>query len=87
MGQHSGFFLVLGTRIKSLRKARRLTQEDMISHGFSARHWQMIEAGRPITLETLLRICDVLAATPEELLGGIYAEFHSPPGLEEGRKD
>ena len=31
----------------------------MISLGFSARHWQQIEAGRPITMTTLLRICDV----------------------------
>jgi DNA-binding Xre family transcriptional regulator len=32
----------------------------MISFGFSARHWQQIEAGRPITLTTLLRICEAL---------------------------
>jgi DNA-binding Xre family transcriptional regulator len=32
----------------------------MISFGFSARHWQQIEAGRPITVTTLLRVCDVL---------------------------
>jgi hypothetical protein len=31
----------------------------MISCGFSARHWQQIEAGRPITMTTLLRICRV----------------------------
>jgi hypothetical protein len=30
----------------------------MISFGFSASHWQQIEAGRPITLTTLLRICE-----------------------------
>jgi len=29
----------------------------MIAFGFSARHWQQIEAGRPITMTTLLRIC------------------------------
>jgi hypothetical protein len=28
----------------------------MISFGFSARHWQQIEAGRSITVTTLLRI-------------------------------
>ena len=74
MGQHVGFFVLLGKRIKLLRKARQLTQEDMIMHGFSARHWQMIEAGRPITMETLLRICDVLKVVPEEIIGGIYEE-------------
>ena len=35
-----------------------LSQEDMISFGFSARHWQQIEAGRPITVKTLLRISE-----------------------------
>ena len=27
----------------------------MISFGFSARHWQQIDAGRPITMTTLLQ--------------------------------
>jgi hypothetical protein len=35
------------------------TQADMISLGFSARHWQQIEAGRPMTVPTPLRICAV----------------------------
>jgi hypothetical protein len=43
----------------------------MISYGFSVRHWQMIEAGRPITMFTLLRICDTFAIPPEELLAGL----------------
>jgi transcriptional regulator with XRE-family HTH domain len=52
------FFRTLGRRIRALRKRSKYTQEDMISFGFSARHWQQIEAGRPITVRTLLRICD-----------------------------
>jgi hypothetical protein len=32
----------------------------------------MIEAGRPSTVETLLRICDVLLTSPEILLAGLY---------------
>ncbi len=40
------FFLRLGKRIRKLREKRGLSQEDMISYGFSARHWQQIEAGR-----------------------------------------
>ncbi|MCC6366824.1 MAG: hypothetical protein IT165_25160 [Bryobacterales bacterium] len=50
---------------------RQLSQEDMISHGFSVRHWQMIEAGRPITVFTLLRICETFEVAPEELLAGL----------------
>ena len=70
------FFDRLGERIRKLRKARGLSQEDMISFGFSARHWQQIEAGRPITVTTLLRICEVfdvpVARLLQDLDKGIY---------------
>jgi len=39
------FFRALGQRVKKLRTSRGYTQEDMIGLGFSARHWQQIEAG------------------------------------------
>jgi transcriptional regulator with XRE-family HTH domain len=65
------FFRALGARIKVLRKSNGYTQEDMISLGFSARHWQQIEAGRPITLRTLLKICDTFKTRAGRLLGGL----------------
>jgi transcriptional regulator with XRE-family HTH domain len=65
------FFLRLGKRIRKLRKKRGLSQEDMISYGFSARHWQQIEAGRPITVSTLLRVCAVFGATIDRLVRGL----------------
>src|SRR5215472_6184822 len=52
------FFRALGQRVKKLRERQGYSQEDMIAFGFSPRHWQEIEAGRPITMTTLLRICD-----------------------------
>ena len=55
MPDQEKFFRALGQRIKALRRKRGHSQEDMISFGFSARHWQQIEAGRPITVTTLLR--------------------------------
>ena len=58
MLDHAKFFKALGQQVKDLRKRRGYNQEDMIAFGFSARHWQQIEAGRPITMTTLLRICD-----------------------------
>jgi hypothetical protein len=58
-------------RICSFRTERKLSQEDMISYGFRVRHWQMIEACRPITIFTLLRICETFAIPPEELLAGL----------------
>jgi hypothetical protein len=53
------------------RVERKLTQEDMISYGFSVRHWQMIEAGRPITVFTMLRVCEAISVPPDELLAGL----------------
>jgi DNA-binding XRE family transcriptional regulator len=65
------FFDRLGERIRKLRKARGLSQEDMISFGFSARHWQQIEAGRPITVTTLLRICETFHVPVARILQGL----------------
>lgn len=65
------FFRAFGQRVKKLRVAAGHTQEDMISLGFSARHWQQIEAGRPITVTTLLRICDVFRVRAERLIRGL----------------
>ena len=65
------FFRALGLRIKSLRKARGYTQEDMIGFGFSARHWQQIEAGRPITIRTLLRISETFVVKASNLIEGL----------------
>ncbi len=62
-----------------MRQKRGHSQEDMLSFGFSTRHWQQIEAGRPITLTTLLRVCDVFDVTPEKLLRGLYVVPARPP--------
>lgn len=68
------FFRALGRRIRALRKRAKYTQEDMISFGFSARHWQQIEAGRPITVRTLLRICDTFHVRLNRLVVGLDEE-------------
>ena len=65
------FFKALGKRIRDLRKSKGYSQEDMIGFGFSARHWQQIEAGRPITVTTLLRICDVFKVSVGQLVKGL----------------
>jgi DNA-binding Xre family transcriptional regulator len=68
---YANFFRAFGNRIRTYRTERKLSQEDMISYGFSVRHWQMIEAGRPTTLFTLLRICEAFDVTPEHLVAGL----------------
>ena len=74
--QHSEFFRRLGQRVKALRKKKGFSQEDMISFGFSARHWQQIEAGRPITLTTLLRICTVFKVPVYRVVKGLDERFY-----------
>ncbi len=60
--------------MKALRKKRGFSQEDMLSFGFSTRHWQQVEAGRPITVTTLLRICEVFESPMSKLVQGLDAE-------------
>jgi DNA-binding Xre family transcriptional regulator len=47
----------------------------MIGFGFSARHWQQIEAGRPITVTTLLRICEALEVNLVWVVRGLEKEI------------
>jgi transcriptional regulator with XRE-family HTH domain len=68
------FFRALGIRVKEFRKKHGYSQEDMLSFGFSTRHWQQMEAGRPITVTTLLRICEVFGITVSKLVRGLDAE-------------
>jgi transcriptional regulator with XRE-family HTH domain len=71
------FFRALGKRVRELRNKRGLSQEDMLSFGFSTRHWQQIEAGRPITVTTLLRICEVFELSVEKLVRGLDRGIYS----------
>ena len=71
MGDEEKFFKALGQRIRELRQEHGYSQEDMISFGFSARHWQQIEAGRPITVRTLLRICHTFKTRMERIVRGL----------------
>jgi len=71
MGDEAKFFKSLGARIRELRQGAGYSQEDMISHGYSVRYWQKVEAGKPITLRTLLRICLLFAAPMSEVVRDI----------------
>ena len=77
---YARFFRALGNRIRSYRSERQLTQEDMISYGFSVRHWQMIEAGRPVTVFTLLRICEAFNLTLDQLFAGLSQHLRKRRG-------
>ncbi len=74
MANQDQFFRALGVRLRELRKKRGFSQEDMLSFGFSTRHWQQVEAGRPITVTTLLRICEVFELPMSKLVQGLDKE-------------
>lgn len=79
MDDEAKFFKALGARVKLLREGAGLSQEDMLSHGFSVRYWQKIEAGKPITLRTLLRIGRVFSTPLHKVVEGLDEKSSSPP--------
>jgi transcriptional regulator with XRE-family HTH domain len=76
------FFRALGVKVRALRKNRGYSQEDMMYFGFSTRHWQQIEAGRPITVTTLLRICEVLEITMKDMVKGLDEGIYEKPNTD-----
>jgi transcriptional regulator with XRE-family HTH domain len=76
------FFRRLGARVRQIRKGRGWSIDDMEVRGLRAKHWQQLETGRPITVETLLRICQALDVTlaflVADLDAGIYKELPLP---------
>lgn len=82
MANQEKFFRALGTKVRELRKKRGYSQEDMISFGFSARHWQQVEAGRPITVTTLLRICEVFEVSIGNLVRGLDEGIYESQDVE-----
>jgi len=73
------FFAALGLRIQAARMRAGYGQEDMISFGYGVRHWQRIEAGQPITVRTLLRICRILGTSMESVVRGLGPEAMKRP--------
>ena len=82
MANQEQFFRALGTKVRTLRKERGYSQEDMLSFGFSTRHWQQIEAGRPITVSTLLRICEVFEVSMAKLVRGLDSDIYEKLDVE-----
>lgn len=75
-------FKELGNRYRNLRRQRNMVQEDVIEYGFSVRHYQQLEAGRPHSLSTLLRLADMFGVSPDRLLKGLpgaAGERMNPP--------
>jgi transcriptional regulator with XRE-family HTH domain len=60
---------LVAKRVQQLRKARKLTQEDMQDHGFNYRYYQRIEAGeKNLCLKTLNRLAKTFHMSVSDLL-------------------
>lgn len=62
----------LGARYRKLRLEHKMVQEDVVRFGFSVRHYQQLEAGRPHSLRTLVRIAKMFEINSSELLQGLF---------------
>jgi transcriptional regulator with XRE-family HTH domain len=63
----------LGARYKKIRLARKMTQYDVREYGFSVRHYQHLESGRPHSLKTFFRVSEMFNIDPEEMIKGIFS--------------
>lgn len=64
-------FKKLGIRYRQLRQDKGLVQEDSGKVGFSTRHYQQLEAGRPHSLTSLFRVAKMLGVKPSKILKDI----------------
>ena len=80
----------LGKRIRTRRKLMGLTQEELSEKaGISCSFMGHIERGsRKLSLETLIRLCDVLSVSSDYLLQDSMDSqtVHDAGGLSEGKK-
>ena len=61
--------VLIGNRLRVLRKERGLRQEDMEKFGISYKYYQRIEAGKVnVTLKTLEKIAKAFGVDPSDLL-------------------
>ena len=71
---------IIGLNIKKYRKEKHLTQERLAEAlDISTVHMSHIEGGSvSMSLDLLLRICETLGASPNQILEGSYAPPSSP---------
>jgi len=73
----------VGLRLKELRIAKGFKQEDLEKFGFSYRYYGRIERGLAnVTLETLVRICEIFDVTLSDLFAFMQTEY----GVSEDRE-
>ena len=66
------FIRALASRIKRLRKERGWTQMQLVQEfGYHLSHWQNIESGRKMSLESMLRVANTFDLSLDELLADV----------------
>lgn len=68
---YAKLFKELGSVYRDLRHRREMVQEDVLKYGFSIRHYQQLESGRPHSLTTLFRVAKMFGVKPSSLLRGL----------------
>lgn len=62
----------IGLKVRSLRNDRGWTLEETEQHGWpSWRHLQKIEAGKNVTLQTIVNLANLFGVHPSDLLNDI----------------
>jgi len=72
--KYDRLFKELGSRYRKARLTKGMVQEDVLEHGFSVRHYQQLEAGRPHSLSTLFRVAEMFNLDPAEVLKGLMGK-------------
>ena len=73
------FSAAISERIRNIRKARGLTQNNMVQlYGYHLAEWQGIEKGRRMSLRILVRVANSFEIPVSELTAGI--EWQDGPG-------
>jgi len=70
--QYKIAFEKLGARYKKTRLGQKMVQEDVLGHGFSVRHYQQLESGRPHSMKTFLRVSKMFKIDPDKMIKGIF---------------
>jgi transcriptional regulator with XRE-family HTH domain len=61
----------MGKRYRDRRLDLGMVQEDVIEYGFSVRHYQQLEDGRPHSLATMFRIAEMFKVNPVVFIKGL----------------
>ena len=74
-------YVLIGKRVRELRLQQQLSQEKLAEMlDISTVHMSHIECGHvSMSLEILVRLCEILKVTPNHILNGAYIDYAEMP--------